>query len=127
MNAMLAEFRKFAFKGSMIDLAVGIVLGVAFGAVIKSLVDDIIQPIIGAVFGVDSLNNKSFDIGDGVVVWGAFLGTLINFVIVAFVLFLIVKFVNNARERFMKTDEATEEPTEDVALLREIRDALTNR
>ena len=115
---MLKEFKDFLNKGSMFDLAVGLVLGLAFSAVITTLVDRIISPLIGLVFGVPDLEGVGV-FADGAGSVGAFLQALLNFVIVAFVIFLLVKAYN----RF-KTPPVPAADPEDVALLREIRDEL---
>jgi large conductance mechanosensitive channel len=102
---MFKEFKEFAFKGDVIDLAVGIVIGAAFTAIVKSLVDNLINPLIGAIFGGKSaLDALAFSIGTVRFTYGAFLGAILNFLIVAFVLFLIVKAAN----RFRKAEESTE-------------------
>ena len=140
---MLAEFKKFALRGNVIDMAVGIIIGSAFGGVVNSLVKDVVMPPIGVVTsGVDFKNQRielqpEITQGEGeemVVVqqavyleYGSFINAVINFLIVAFAVFLLVKAVNRAQEAFdPKKDEvaAPKSPPEEVQLLREIRDAL---
>jgi len=103
---MFKEFKEFAFKGDVVDLAIGIVIGAAFGGIIKSFVDNIINPIIGMIGGGKAaLGALSIHVTPTVAItYGAFLSAILNFVIVAFALFLIVKSVN----RFRKAEEATE-------------------
>jgi large conductance mechanosensitive channel len=102
---MFKEFKEFAFKGDVVDLAIGIVIGAAFGTIIKSFVDNIINPIIGALAGGKAaLDGLSVSIGAVKLTYGAFIGAVLNFLIVAVVLFLVVKAVN----RFRKAEEATE-------------------
>jgi large conductance mechanosensitive channel len=102
---MLKEFKEFAFKGDVIDLAIGIVIGAAFTGIIKSFVDNIINPIVGAVLGgKHTLDGWAFSVGSVRFTYGAFLSAVLNFLIVAFVLFLVVKAVN----KFRKAEEATE-------------------
>ena len=104
---MFKEFKEFAFKGDVVDLAIGIVIGAAFGAIIKSFVDNIINPLIGAVLGGKSaLDGLAVSMGPIKLTYGAFLGAVLNFLIVAFVLFLVVKAVN----KFRKAEEATDRP-----------------
>ena len=140
----MQEFREFAVKGNMIDLAVGVIIGGAFGKIVDSLVKDIIMPLITVVTGggVD-FTQKFFVLGDNpnnlqsldeltkagvnVLTYGNFLTILINFIILAWVVFLMVKMINRMRR---KQEEAAPEPAatpEDIALLREIRDELKKR
>jgi large conductance mechanosensitive channel len=116
---MIQEFKDFINRGNLIDIAVAFVMGVAFAAVINSLTNDIVNPIIAKIFNVDDLAN--WVVED--IRIGAFLVAVINFLIVAFVMFLVVKAYNRMREQ----EEATEEPSEEVALLRDIRDGLRTR
>ena len=116
---MLKEFREFAMKGNMLDLAIGIVLGAAFGAVINSIVTDIITPLIGVITGGVDFKGRAFTVNGVAINYGLFLNALLNFIIVAFALFLVVKAVN----RFRKEEPAAAQP-EEVLLLTEIRDTL---
>lgn len=143
------EFREFAIKGNMIDLAVGVIIGAAFGKIIDSLVADVIMPVVSFILGgnVDFSNRflvlsqpPGYDgphtyadmtqAGAVVLGWGNFLTIFINFLLLAFVVFCLVKAVNKARNRFHHEQQQAEEaappaePTEDVKLLREIRDLL---
>ena len=146
-KGFIAEFQAFAVRGNMIDLAVGVIIGAAFGKIIDSLVKDVMMPLISFVLGgqVDFSNlffvlkapenysgPQTYDAlvkaGANVFAWGNFITILINFILLAFVVFLMVKAVNKARERLIRQEEqasAAPAPTpEDVALLREIRDLL---
>jgi len=123
----MKEFKEFALKGNVLDLAVGVVIGAAFGAIVKSLVEDIITPLIltPLLKAADLEDIKDLTWGAGVK-YGNFLSNVISFIIVAFALFLVIKGVNAAR----KKDEAPAEPpapTNEEKLLMEIRDALKNR
>jgi large conductance mechanosensitive channel len=138
--SMLKEFREFAVKGNVIDLAVGIIIGAAFGRIVDSLVKDVVMPLINAVFGgaVDFSNKywvlsgnvpagASLDTAQksGVVfAWGNFITVLLNFIILAFVIFWMVKAVNRVKSNLDAAPAAT---PEDVVLLREIRDELKKR
>ncbi len=120
---MLKEFKDFAMKGNVIDLAIGVVIGAAFGKIVSSLVDDVITPLIlDPALKAANLSNIA-DLKIGSVKYGSFLSATISFIIIAFVLFLIVKGINAANK---KKEEAAPPPAtpEDIQLLREIRDAL---
>lgn len=118
---MLKEFREFAIKGNMLDLAIAVVLGAAFGTVIASLVADIFTPLIGVITGGVDFKGRAFTVNGVAVNYGLFINALINFAIVAFVLFLVVKAVN----RFRKQEEAAPAaPSNEEVLLTEIRDLL---
>jgi len=95
---MLKEFKEFAIRGNVIDLAVGVIIGGAFGKIVASLVNDIIMPLIGLLLGGINFADRAFIIGEAAVKWGAFVQTVIDFTIVAFVIFLMVKVVNNLRK-----------------------------
>ncbi len=134
---MLKEFREFAMKGNVVDLAVGIIIGAAFGAIVNSLVADVIMPIVGAVTGGLDFSNyflplsKSVSAGDlaeakkqgAVLAWGHFLTLTINFFIVAVAMFLVVRVMNQLR-RHEEAAPAPAKPTREEELLTEIRDLL---
>ena len=139
---MLKEFRDFALKGNVLDLAVGVIIGLAFGAVVSSLVDDIIMPPIGLILGgVDfsqlfvvlkgdgDFNTVAQAKEAGAVTWniGLFINAIIKFLIVAFAVFLLVKAFNRITRREAAKPPETAKIPEDVALLREIRDLLAGR
>ncbi|RIK40848.1 MAG: large conductance mechanosensitive channel protein MscL [Chloroflexi bacterium] len=98
MQNVWKEFKEFAFKGNLIDLAVAFVLGLAFTAVIVSLVENIIMPIIAAIFGKRNFSALAFDIGDATISYGNVINALLYFLVVAWVLFLVVKTVNRMRK-----------------------------
>ena len=108
MKGFFAEFKKFILRGNVIDLAVGVIIGAAFQAIVTSLVDDIISPLIGLVANTD-LSDMVATVGDVEIRWGAFITAIINFIIMAFVIFLIVKAINKAAELGKKKEE--EKPT----------------
>lgn len=130
---MISEFKEFAMRGNVIDLAVGVVIGAAFGKIVTSLVDKVIMPPIGlAIGGVDfskwawtlkeaTLDAAGKEVPAVAIGIGDFLNTVIQFLIVAFAIFMVVKAINRVSKR---APEAPAEPTEDVLLLREIRDSL---
>jgi large conductance mechanosensitive channel len=138
--SVLKEFREFAVKGNVIDLAVGVIIGAAFGKIVDSLVGDVIMPLVGIVFGKLDFSNLYIVLGTApagvasnladlkkagvpVLAYGNFITIAVNFVILAFIIFMMVKQINKLRK---KQEEAPAEatPPEDIALLREIRDSL---
>jgi large conductance mechanosensitive channel len=138
--SMLKEFREFAMKGSVVDLAVGVIIGAAFGAIVSSLVDDVIMPPIGlALAGIDFSNLKLVlkdatpAVGDQpahaqvAIAYGAFINAVIKFVIVAFVLFFIIKAMNSMKRKEEAAPAPVAETPADVKLLTEIRDLLKAR
>ena len=134
---MLKEFREFAMKGNVVDLAVGLVIGAAFGAIVNSLVADVIMPVVGAATGGLDFSNyflplsSKVSAGDlaeakkqgAVLAWGHFLTLTINFFIVAFAMFLVVRVMNKMR-RHEEAAPVAPKPTPEVVLLTEIRDLL---
>ena len=135
---MLKEFKEFAMKGNVVDLAVGVIIGAAFGGIVTSLVGDIIMPIIGAVTGgldfsnyftglsksVNATNLADAKKQGAVLAWGNFVTIVINFVIIAFVLFLVIRGITRMQK---KEDEVPPKPSKEVELLTEIRDALKSQ
>ena len=125
---MLKEFKEFLMRGNVVDLAVAVIIGAAFKAIVDSLVKDIFEPIIAMVFKADSIAGVSVKIGSATLGVGAFAAAIINFVIVGFVLFMVVKGINAAQSlaKSGKEEVAAPEPkAEDY--LREIRDLLANK
>ncbi len=135
---MLKEFQEFAMKGNVVDLAVGVIIGAAFGAIVTSLVGDVIMPIIGAITGGLDFSNyftplsKAVNAGNladakkqgAVLAWGNFLTLTLNFLIVAFVLFIVIRLMNQLKRRAEAAPTAPPKPTPEVELLTEIRDLL---
>jgi large conductance mechanosensitive channel len=134
---MFREFREFAMKGNVVDLAVGVIIGAAFGSIVTSLVGDIIMPIVGAITGGLDFSNyftplskavTASNLADAkkqgaVLAWGNFLTLTLNFIIVAFVLFVVIRFMNELKRRD-ETAPAPAKPAPEVELLTEIRDLL---
>jgi large conductance mechanosensitive channel len=121
---MLREFRDFLQQGNVIDLAVAVIIGVAFGAIVTSIVDDLLMPMIGIILGGIDFSGLSIQVGDAEILYGNFFQAVINFVIIAFALFLIVRSVNRFRMEESAEPEPPPEPSEEIRLLREIRDLL---
>jgi len=122
---MLAEFKAFAMKGNVIDLAVAVVIGAAFGKIVSSLVENIITPLIGLVMGGVDFTGLAVQVGEASVTYGVFIQSIIDFVVVAFVIFMVVKGINKAQEATAgeAEEEAPAGPSE-IDLLTEIRDSL---
>ncbi len=137
---MLKEFKEFAMKGSLVEIAVAFVMGGAFGKVITSFTEGLVAPIVGLLTGGVDFNEKKLVLKAGVaevkdasgavsvpgiaelsMKWGSFITAIIDFIIVAFVMFLVIKAINNMKK---KEEAAPAAPPEDITLLREIRDAL---
>ena len=123
---MLREFREFINRGNVMDLAVAVIIGVAFGAIVTSLVDDIIMPLIGVIIGGVDFTGLAVTVGDAQITYGNFIQAVINFLIIAFVIFLLVRTLNNMQKRFVQEAKAAPPPEApaDVQLLAEIRDLL---
>lgn len=129
MKSFLHEFKTFAVKGNVVDLAVAVVIGGAFGKIVSSLVDNIIMPLMGILLGGIDFSSYATQVGNVSVTYGVFLQSVVNFVIIAFVIFLVVKAINSFERKEAKKPESekTVEPPEDIKLLREIRDSLKNQ
>ncbi len=123
---MFTEFRKFALKGNVIDLAVAVILGAAFTAIVTSLVNDIIMPLIGVLLGGVDFTTLSIQVGEATVAYGLFIQAIINFLLIALVLFFMVRAINKMQERSKKEEEEAPPPppSDEVKLLTEIRDLL---
>ncbi len=123
---LFEEFKKFAFKGNVVDLAIGVIIGAAFGAIVKSLVEDIIMPLIGLVLPGDrGYEGWVWQVGDKAIPYGKFLGAVVNFLIVALVLYVfIVKFLGWVMKSQREQVAVPPPPTRDQELLMEIRDLL---
>lgn len=106
---MLKEFKEFVMRGNVLDLAVGVIIGAAFGRIIVSLVNDILTPVIGLLFGKVDFSEQAIVVGETAIRWGAFLQSIIDFVIVAFVIFLIVKTANKMQKAPPPADPATKD------------------
>jgi len=103
---MLNEFKAFAMRGNVLDLAVGVIIGGAFGKIVSSLVNDILMPLVGLVMGGVNFSEMAFTVGAATVKWGAFIQTIIDFIIIAFVIFLIIRSANK-----LQTAPPPSEPT----------------
>lgn len=136
--SMLKEFREFALKGNVVDLAVGVIIGAAFGTIVSSLVDDLIMPVIGAVTGGLDFSNYFLPLSNAVTAttldaareqgavfaYGKFITAVLKFIIVAWVLFMVIKAMNTMKRKQEAAPAAPAEPPADIKLLTEIRDLL---
>ena len=135
---MLQEFKSFAVKGNAIDMAVGVIIGGAFGKIVSSLVNDVIMPPLGLLLGGVDFGNLFLNLGDGdfaslaeakeagapVLAYGSFLQNVFDFLIIAFVIFMMVRAINKAKKKEEEAPAAPPEPSAEVKLLTEIRDSL---
>jgi large conductance mechanosensitive channel len=121
---MLQEFKEFIFRGNLLDLAVAVILGVAFGSVVTAFTDGIIMAFIAAIFGEPSFDSITIGLGDGEILIGTFLTALVNFLIIAAVLFFILKAAAMAQRSKREAEDAPV-PTDEAILLTEIRDLLS--
>lgn len=119
----IEEFKQFAMRGNVVDLAVAVVIGTAFGKIITALVDGIIMPCIGLLLGGINIAHKSFAVGDAVIKWGNFLQTIIDFTIIAFAIFLAIKCINLLK----RNEENMPNLSNEEHLLTEIRDLIKDR
>ena len=126
---MLQEFRQFIMRGNIVDLAVAVILGAAFGLVVSSFTNGVLMALIAAIVGEPNFDSVTFEVGDGVIQIGTFLTALVNFVIIAAVLFLILKAMEKAMSSRRKddADAETPAPSDEAILLTEIRDLLASR
>ena len=126
MKKFIAEFKEFAVKGNMLDLAIGVIIGGAFNTIVKSLVDDCFMPAVGMLLGGHDFTKLSLKIGEATITYGNLIQNIVNFLITAFCLFVFVKGINSLKRKKEVEEEVKEEPkkAEDIALLEEIRDAL---
>lgn len=124
MSSFLKEFKDFAMRGNVMDMAVGVIIGGAFGKIVSSLVDDIFMPLIGVVTGGIDFSNLSIKVEDANVKYGMFLQNVIDFLIIAFCIFLMIKAINKLSAKKEAEPEAPAEPSTTEKLLTEIRDEL---
>lgn len=137
---MLDEFKKFAMRGNVVDMAVGIVIGAAFGKIVSSVVDDIIMPPIGLLMGGVDFSNLFLDLsrsghatlalaeeaGAPLIKYGVFINTVLDFLIVAFAIFMVIKGMNTLKKKEEEAPAEPPKPSPEVELLTDIRDALRN-
>ena len=123
---MLKEFREFIARGNVLDLAVAVIIGGAFGAIVTSLVDDVLMPLVGILLGGINFSGLSITMGGARVLYGNFIQAIVNFLVIAFALFLVVRMANRVGRK-KAAAALPSEPTTEVQLLTEIRDLLRER
>ena len=127
MKGFLKEFKEFISKGNVLDLAVAVVIGNAFNAIVTSLVNDVIMPLVGIIIGGIDFSNIKITVGSAELMVGNFIQMVVNFLIVAFTIFVVVKSFNKLQQKAKKKEEKKEEApkkSDDILLLEEIRDLL---
>jgi large conductance mechanosensitive channel len=124
---MLKEFRDFINRGNVVDLAIAVIIGGAFGAIVTSLVNDIIMPLIGVILGGFDFASLSIQIGEAAIMYGSFIQAIVNFLLIAFVLFLIVRSLNKLQKEQEAAPPPPPQPSAEEKLLAEIRDLLKER
>ena len=129
MKKIGKEFKEFISKGNVIDLAVGVVIGSAFGAIVTSLVNDIMMPLIGIILGGIDFTTLTVTVKDATICYGLFIQQVVNFLIIAFCIFLLIKFINKLNRKKTKEETKEEAPkkSDEVILLEQIRDELKKR
>jgi large conductance mechanosensitive channel len=121
---LLKEFKTFALKGNVLDLAIGVIIGAAFGKIVSSLVSDIIMPVIGLLLGGVNLSGLDATIGDATLTYGVFLQTVVDFLIVSFSIFMFIRTLNRFKRKEETKAEEPPAPSKEELLLTEIRDLL---
>ena len=125
---MIKEFKEFISRGNVLDLAVGVIIGGAFNKIVTSLVDNILMPIIGLILGGIDFSSLSFKIKDATISYGLFIQNIVDFLIVAFTIFIVIKAVNKLMRKKEKKEEAAPAgPSEEVLLLTEIKNELVKQ
>ncbi len=131
---MMAEFKKFAVKGNVMDMAVGIIIGAAFGKIVSAFVNGVMMPPLGLLIGGVDFSDLAYELKAAtetteavVLQWGAFVQTAIDFIIIAFAVFMMVKFMNNLQKKEEEAPAEPPKPSNEEVLLTEIRDLLKNK
>jgi large conductance mechanosensitive channel len=130
---MWKEFKQFALKGNVLDLAIGVIIGGAFGKIVTSLVNDLIMPILGLLLGGVDLSKRELPIGDSIIRYGAFLQSVVDFAIISFSIFLFIRFLSKFKRKEIQEvvvevkPEPVPEPSKEELLLAEIRDLLKKK
>ncbi|MBL6468271.1 MAG: large-conductance mechanosensitive channel protein MscL [Mogibacterium sp.] len=127
MKKFVSEFKEFISRGNVLDMAVGVVIGGAFTAIVTALVDNIITPLIGVLVGGLDFTGLSVKVGEATIGYGAFIQAVINFLLISFVIFCVIRSFNKLAKKKEEEPAAPPAPAEDVVLLREIRDLLANQ
>lgn len=126
MKSFIEEFKVFAMRGNVVDLAVAVIIGTAFGKIVTSLADNVIMPFIGIMLGGIDFSGYAFTLGNASFAYGAFIQSIIDFTLIALVVFLVVKMLSRVHHA-PKKEPVEQAPSEEVLLLREIRDSLRGK
>lgn len=126
-KGFIAEFKEFISRGSVLDMAVGIIIGSAFTAIVTSLVNDVVMPIVGIIIGGIDFSGLKVAVGGASINYGLFIQAIINFLLIALVIFAIIKALNKVKRSKPEEPAEPEAPAEDIQLLTEIRDLLAKR
>ena len=127
MNKFINEFKAFAMRGNAIDMAVGVIIGGAFGKIVSSIVDDVLMPLIGTIVGGIDFTSLALTIGEAKITYGNFLQNILDFIIVAFSIFLCIKGISSLSKKKEEEPAPAPEPSNEEKLLAEIRDLLKNK
>jgi large conductance mechanosensitive channel len=125
--SLAKEFREFAVKGNVIDLAVGVIIGAAFGKIVSSLVEDVVMPLVGTLMGGYNFSGLAISVGAATLKYGKFLQTCVDFMIIAWAIFVMVKLINRVKREEAKPAPAPAAPPRQEQLLEEIRDLLKQK
>lgn len=126
MRNLKNEFKEFISKGNVIDMAVGVIIGGAFGKIVTSLVNDMIMPLVGIIIGGHDFTGLTLNVGSASIRYGAFLQSVVDFLIIAFCIFVFIKIINKFKKKKVKKEE-TSKKSDEVILLEEIRDLLKGK
>lgn len=124
---MWKEFKAFAFKGNVLDLAIAVIIGAAFGKIVSSVVDDIMMPLLGILLGGLDFTTLEYPVGDATIKYGSFIQSIIDFLIVAFSIFIFIKLLNNFKKKEVEQPKEAPAPSKEELLLTEIRDLLKDK
>ena len=124
---MIKEFKEFISRGNVLDLAVGVIIGGAFNKIVSSLVDNILMPLIGLIIGGIDFSSLSVKVGNAEIAYGLFIQNIVDFIIVAFTIFMVIKAINKVMRKKEKKEEAPKGPSDEVLLLTEIKNELVKQ
>lgn len=124
--SLIKEFKKFAMRGNVVDMAVGVIIGGAFGKIVSSLVNDVVMPLVGIITGGIDFTGLKATIGDASITYGNFIQNVVDFLIIAFCIFMMIKGLNKLSKKKEEVPATPPTPSKEEELLREIRDLLKN-
>ncbi len=127
MKKFLQEFRAFALKGNVVDMAVGVIIGTAFSAIVNSIVKDLIMPLFGIILGGIDFSVLSWTVGNSVITYGNLIQSIINFLIISFTIFVFIKFISRFKHKKVEEEAAPPKKSDETVLLEEIVEILKNK